>query len=185
MLPLKRNLNLAIFVAAALFLVPFARGQKPAEVLPGPLPPQIYAGKKVFISNAGGDTTYLYSGGPARLYNQFYAALKDWGRYQFVTNPAEADLVLAVSFSIPFTGDTTYSGNSRVAGGAVSDPQFLLTIIDPTTRVTLWTFTEHVQTALLQGNRDKNFDQALAALVNDLKNVAGQPAAKASSSQTP
>jgi hypothetical protein len=61
----------------------------------------------------------------------------------------------------------------------VSDPQFRLTIIDPTTRVTLWTFTEHVQFALLQGSRDKNFDQALAALVNDLKNVAGQPAARA------
>jgi hypothetical protein len=40
----------------------------------------------------------------------------------------------------------------------------------------LWTFTEHVQPALLQGNRDKNFDQAMAALVNDIRNVAGQPA---------
>ena len=181
MLPLKRKLNVAILVAAALFLVPFARGQKSAEVLPGPLPPQIYTSKKVFISNAGGDTNYLYSGGPARLYNQFYAAVQGWGRYQLVTNPAESDLVLAVSFSVPFTGDSTYSGNSRVAGGAVSDPQFLLTIIDPTTRVTLWTFTEHLQVAILQGNRDKNFDQALAALVNDLKNVSGQPAAKTNS----
>ncbi|HWZ98896.1 MAG TPA: hypothetical protein VN025_14155 [Candidatus Dormibacteraeota bacterium] len=61
----------------------------------------------------------------------------------------------------------------------MSDPQFRLTIIDPGTRVTLWTFTEHVQVAQLQGNRDKNFDQALATLVNDLKNVSGQPAARA------
>jgi len=181
MLPLKRKLNLAIFVAAALFLVPFARGQKSAEVLPAPLPPQIYTGKRVFISNAGGDSNSLYSGGPDRLYNQFYAALQGWGRYQLVTNPAESDLVLTVSFSNPFTGENSPTGNQRVVGGSVSDPQFRLTIIDPTTRVTLWTFTEHVQSALLSGNRDKNFDQALDALVNDLKNVAGQPAAKAGS----
>jgi len=182
MLPLKRKLIAAIFIAAALFLVPFARGQKPAEVLPGPLPAQIYTGKKVFISNAGGDSNYLYSGGPDRLYNQFYAALQGWGRYQLITNPAEADLVLAVSFSNPFTGDNSQTGNGftrPAVGRPVNDPQFRLTIIDPGTRVTLWTFTEHVQFAQLQGNRDKNFDQAVAALVNDLKNVAGQPAARA------
>jgi hypothetical protein len=103
-------------------------------------------------------------------------ALQSWGRYQLVANPAESDLVLAVSFSNPFTGDNS---TQPVVGRSVSDPQFRLTIIDPTTRVTLWTFTEHVQFALLAGNRDKNFDQALAALVNDLKNVAGQFAARA------
>jgi len=181
MLPLKSKLKLSIFVAIALFLVPLARGQKPAEVLPAPLPAQIYTSKRVFISNAGGDNNYLYSGGPDRLYNQFYVALQSWGRYQLVANPAESDLVLAVSFSNPFTGDNSQRGNGSTqpaVGRSVSDPQFRLTIIDPGTRVTLWTFTEHVQVALLQSNRDKNFDQALAAIVNDLKNVAGQPAAR-------
>jgi hypothetical protein len=182
MLPVKRTLSLSIFVATALLLVPFARGQKSAEDLPAPLPAQIFTGKRVFISNAGGDSNVLYSGGPDRLYNQFYLALQSWGRYQLVANPAEADLVLAVSFSNLFTGDNYPRGNGSappVVGRSLSDPQFRLTIIDPGTRVTLWTFTEHVQFALLQGNRDKNFNQALAALVNDLKNVAGQPAATA------
>ena len=176
MLPRKRKLNSSIFVVTALFLVPFARSQKSAEVLPAPLPAQIHTSKRVFISNAGGDTNYLYSGGPDRLYNQFYVTLQSWGRYQLVANPAESDLVLAVSFSNPFTGDNS---TQPEVGRSMSDPQFRLTIIDPGTRVTLWTFTEHVQFALLQGSRDKNFDQALAALVNDLKNVAGQPAARA------
>lgn len=178
-MPLKRNFNLFVFVATVLFLAPSARGQKSAEILPAPLPAQIYAGKKAFISNAGGDSNYVYSGGPDRLYNQFYAALNGWGRYQLVGNPGESDLVLAVSFSNPFTGDNSGNGSTPGVGRSVSDPQFRLTIIDPGTRVTLWTFTEHVQFALLQGNRDKNFDQALAALVNDLKNVAGQPVARA------
>ncbi len=56
------------------------------------------------------------------------------------------------------------------------DPQFRLAIRDLKTHVLLWTFIGHVQNALLKGNRDKNFDQAMAALVNGIRNVAGQPA---------
>ena len=162
MLTPKSTFIFSIVVATVLLLVPFADGQKSTDVLPAPLPVQITRGKTVFISNAGGDTYYLYSGGPDRLYNQFYTAIQGWGRYQLVASPAEADLVLAISFSNQFFGEKD------------TDPQFRLTVLDPGTRVTLWTFTEHVQFAALQGNRDKNFDQALAALVNDVRNVAGQ-----------
>jgi hypothetical protein len=162
MLTQKRTFISSIVVATVLLLVPFARGQKSTDVLPAPLPAQITRGKTVFISNAGGDTYYLYSGGPDRLYDQFYAAVQHWGRYQLVASPAEADLVLAISFSNQFFGEKD------------TDPQFRLTVLDPGTRVTLWTFTEHVEFAALQGNRDKNFDQAIAALVNDVRNVAGR-----------
>jgi hypothetical protein len=58
-----------------------------------------------------------------------------------------------------------------------------LVILDPGTRVILWVFTEHIEHALLQGNRDKNFDQSLNFLVNDLRNVAGQPVASTSNNQ--
>jgi len=175
MLPINRPLISSLVIATALLIAPFAHGQKSTDVLPAPLPAQIHNGKKVFISNAGGDSNYLYSGGPDRLYDQFYAALQSWGRYQLVTDPAEADLVFAVSFSNQFVGE---NGSSQpVVGRSLTDPQFRLTILDPGTRVTLWTLTEHLQVAVLQGNRDKNFDQALAALVNDVKNIAGQPAA--------
>jgi len=54
-----------------------------------------------------------------------------------------------------------------------------LAIIDPITHITLWVFTAHIEHALLLSNRDKNFDQALNFLVNDLRNVASQPAAPA------
>ena len=178
MLTPKSTFIFSIVVATALLLVPFADGQKSTDVLPAPLPVQITRGKTVFISNAGGDTNYLYSGGADRLYNQFYAAIQGWGRYQLVASPGEADLVLAISFSNQFVGDKDPRGNgSSLVGRSLTDPQFRLTVLDPGTRVTLWTFTEHVQFAALQGNRDKNFDQALAALVNDVRNVAGQLAA--------
>ncbi len=165
-------------------VAPVARAQKAKDAPPAPLPAQIYAGKKVFIGNAGGDSNDLYSGGPNRLYNEFYAAVKSWGRYEFAASPAEADLVFEISFANPFIGEHVYGGGggggntpvSSVSSRSETDPQLRLVVLDPATRVTLWVFTQHIEQALLQGNRDKNFDKALASLGNDLRNIAGQPA---------
>ncbi len=155
------------FVCAALAIAwvaaPGLRAQDKKELLPAPLPAQIFTARKVFVSNAGGDTLGDYSGGPDRAYNQLYTALKG---------------------ATPILGETVSgggAGHASVSSNPVKDPQFRLAIRDLKTHVLLWTFTEHVQSALLQGNRDKNFDQAMAALVNDIKNVAGQPAPTASS----
>ena len=146
MLTPKSTFLFSIVVATALLLVPFADGQKSTDVLPAPFPVQITRGKTVFISNVGGDTNDLYSGGPNRLYNQFYAVIQSWGRYQLVAGPGDADLVLAISFSNQFVGDKDPRENgssSPSVGRSLTDPQFRLTVLDPGTRVTLWTFTEH------------------------------------------
>ena len=185
---MRKIIKLTIFFGAiATMCTPdlVVRAQQPRNVLPAPFPAQIYSGRKVFVSNAGGDSNHLYSGEPQRLYNQFYAALKSWGRYDLAGSPAEADLVFEISFINPFVGEYVSGGGGQtsVSSRAVSDPQFRLVILDPGTRVTLWLFTEHIEPALLQGNRDKNFDQALNYLLNDLRNVAGQPVAAASNSK--
>ena len=53
------------------------------------------------------------------------------------------------------------------------DSQFQLAIRDVKTHVILWGLTEHAQTAVLQGNRDKNFEQALAATLSEVRRIAG------------
>jgi len=129
-----------------------------------PVPAQIGAAQKVFISNAGGasletviDET-VFNGGPDRPYNEFYVAMKSWGRYELVSSPADADLVLEISWVLSDTGLRL-----PVLG------QLRLVVIDPKTRVTLWNFTEYVRGALLLSNRDKNFDQAMNTVVARLK----------------
>ncbi len=174
------------FVCAALAIAwvaaPGLRAQDKKELLPAPLPAQIFTARKLFVSNAGGDTLGDYSGGPDRAYNQLYTALKGWGRYELVAVPADAELVFEISFATPILGENVSGGGgTAVSNRTLKDPQLRLAIRDLKTHVLLWTFTEHVQPALLQGNRDKNYDQAMAALVNDIKNVAGQPAPTASS----
>jgi hypothetical protein len=172
-----------VCLTIALLAVPGSRAQGQKE-LPAPLPAQIFTATKIFLSNAGGDTLGEYSGGSERAYNQLYAGLKGLGRYELVTAPADAELVFEISFTIPTVGENVSGGgpgHTSVSNRTVRDPHLRLAILDLKTHVLLWTFTEHVQPALLQGNRDKNFDQAMAVLVNDIRNVAGQPVRAASS----
>ena len=143
------------------------RAQQSKGAAPAPVPPQIAAAQTVFIANAGGESLdtvtdqTVFDGGPDRPYNDFYAAMKAWGRYQLTTSPASADLVFDISWSLSDTGLRL-----PVLG------QLRLLVIDPQTHITLWTFTQYVRGALLLGNRDKNFDYAMNAILSRLKQLA-------------
>jgi hypothetical protein len=147
---------------------------KPAP--PAPIPVQILTAKKVFLANGGGDESRYdasYSGGPDRAYNAFYAAMKTWGRYELVAAPGDADLVFEIRLTVTQLQHPRVLDNDSVA----YDAQFRLVIRDVKTRETLWGLTEHAQEAVLQSNRDKNFDQALAAIVAEVQRIAGPAAA--------
>ena len=161
---LKRYIFCAVM---ALFLVPLLNAQQSKPPASAPVPAQIAAAQKVFISNAGGESfdavidQTVFNGGPDRPYNQFYATVKAWNRYELVSSPSDADLILEISWALTDTGLRL-----PVLG------QLRLVIIDPKTHVTLWNVTEYVRGAILLGNRDKNFDQAMNTVVNRLKRLA-------------
>ena len=144
----------------------FAQAHAAKENASAPLPAQIISAKKVFIANAWQESNPNaagYSGGIDRTYNQFYSAMKSWGRYEIVDSPADCDLVFEIRFS----------------ESPAVEPKFRLKILDPKTHIALWAFTEHVELGGLQGHRDKNFDQALGKVVDDVKNLVTQPAVNA------
>src|SRR5579863_5248765 len=91
---------LASALFASLSTIPVAQAQQPATELPvAPLPSQILSAKKVFVVSAMGDRDpriAKYIGGPDGIYNQFYADVKSSGRFELVSAPADADLVLQV-----------------------------------------------------------------------------------------
>ncbi len=157
---------------AILALVPALSAQQAKSAPAGPVPPQIAAAQKVFISNAGGESfesvidQTVFNGGADRPYNQFYDAMKTWGRYQLVSSPADADLVFEISWVLTDTGLRL-----PVLG------QLRLVVLDPKTHVTLWTFIDYVRGAMLLGNRDKNFDQAMTVVMNRMKLLADPRAA--------
>jgi hypothetical protein len=137
------------------------------------VPGQVLTAKRVFISNAGsesyGSESYFrltkYDGGPDRFYNQLYAAMKTWGRFELTESPTSADVVYEARFTNPIVdkksrNDGVYSPQDN-RNDFIYDPQLNLTIIDPQTRVTLWSLTEHIQPGSNRESDNRNFDAAV------------------------
>ncbi len=121
-----------------------------------PIPTPIFTARKVFISNNSGEFA-VPEGTPEVTYDEFYAAMKSWGRYELVSTPADADLVFEISYDF---------------GPA---PYIRLLILDQKTHVFLWPIAEQVKPWALAATGRKNFDQAMANLVDGLKKLATPP----------
>ena len=178
---MRKHLEAAVLcfgLAMSLLFGPIRAAQQKKLPPPAPIPAQILTAKKVFVANGGGDESRneatLYSGGPARTYNEFYAAMKTWGRYELVAAPGDADLVFEIRLTVFQLQHERVLADENLA----TDSQFRFVIRDAKTHETLWGLTEHAQGAVLQSNRDKNFEQAMAAVVAEVQRIAG-PAAPA------
>jgi hypothetical protein len=170
------RIRCAVF-ASGLIFAPALSSQQPKAIAAAPVPVQIVAARKVFISYAGADivsqAAFKRAGEPDQAYTHFYSAMQSWGRYEIVSAPADADLVFEIRFTAPISGcETCYQ------------PQMGLTILDAKTHFILWTLTAPVQGAFRKATWLKNFDQGLNALMDDLKKLSapsvatGEPANK-------
>jgi hypothetical protein len=154
-------------LSVALVSLPLMAADKVST--PAPVPAQILTARKVFISNAGANGNAFgilqRAGDIDQPYNQFYAAMKSWGRFEIVGAPSDAELVFEIRFNIQFP---IY---------ATAQPAVLgLTILDSRTHFILWTIAEPVESANLAKTWEKNINQGIANLVGGLKALA-QPAA--------
>ena len=160
------------------------RAQMPAYTKAGPVPPAIAAGKTLFLANAGADSGLFpepFTGDEGRGYTEFYAALKASGAYTLVGDPSQADLVLELRLNAPYGP----SNPNKPKGTADPLPQFRLIIYDRKTHFVLWTITQSIDEAYMQKNHDKNFDQALAAILLQFLQIAGKAPAPGPSQPAP
>ena len=137
-----------------------------------PVPDQITSARKIFISNGGencSDPDRL-AGTPNITFNQFYAGMKTWGRYQIVSRPADADLVFEITFECPLSLGPASQANAY-------DSRVRLHILDPKTDVILWTITEHAEEAYLKKTKETNLVSAVSAVVTALKTLTSPGAA--------
>ena len=148
---------------------PAARAQQTSDPPAAPKPAQIFTGTKVFIANAESATIM---GVPDLTYNEFYAGMKAWGKYELVASPADADLVLEIRF-----GSTGGENLMSAFTTGTMFPAVRVTILDPKTHVLLWGLTEYVQTANRVSTARKNFDKAISAVIDSLKNLTSTPSA--------
>ena len=139
--------------------LPAQAKQAPVNSSFAPVPAPIQQGKKAFISFELGDVSSFpstYSGGPERAYNEFYQGMKQWGRYQLVDDPKDADVIFAIRF---------------VDSPGLSHPQIRLGIMDPRGNIALWGFAEEINTAYRKKNRDASFSATVMQVVSDVQQL--------------
>jgi hypothetical protein len=169
----KRAVCCAIFVIV-LLTASILEAQQPTNPPPAPVPSQIITARKAFISNASGESN-LPPGTADLNYNQFYASMKSWGRYELVSAPADADLVFELHYEILFEPVLVSNGQ----GGSGQSHQIRLSILDPKSHVILWAFTEPVVQVQKKATGLQNFQQAMDKLMGDVKTLAARPAPEA------
>ena len=159
---------LCFTLALLLASTPLTRAQQTSTSAPAPIPPQITSAHTIFISNGGGPNLFnAFTGGADRAYSQLYAAMQQWGRYQLVDSPSQADLLFEVHAIAPAFSTGT--------DGAIGyNPQLILRILDPKTNALLWTTTTNVKAAGSQSSRDKGFDESVAVLVDRVRQLTGE-----------
>jgi hypothetical protein len=143
-----------------------ADAQQPKSVVAAPVPALLLNAKTVFISNAGADSglfPHPFSGDPDRGYNEFYANVESWGRYQIVADPDQADLIFELQLMAP----SGPSNADKSKGASDPLPMVRLVIYDRPTHYVLWALTESIAPADRQKTHDHNFDEAVANLVLD------------------
>jgi hypothetical protein len=143
---------------------------------PAPVPAAIRTATKIFISNAGADSGLFpspFTGDTNRAYNQFYAGLKANGQYELVGDPADADLVLELQLTAP-VGSTRSMSTNKINGASDPVPMFRLVVYDRKTHYILWAFTESIEVAYLQKTHDRNFDDALNAILLEFESFSGK-----------
>jgi len=86
--------------------------------------------------------------------------MKSWGRFELVSAPSDADLIFEISLN--YASENPY-------------PRICLLILDPKTHVVLWPILENVKAWALAASGRKNFDQAIANVVDRLKKLAVPP----------
>ncbi len=148
----------------------FTLAKNKKDIPQAPLPTAVVNAHKVFLTNGGGSQL---------AYDAFYSAMKEWGKYQIVGSPEEADLVIELTYHVDNNGTHVWSasnvssGTTQVYSSQIVDPQLTLSIYDDRTKSFLWSEVDHRQLARLQKNRDKETINAAQRVVQQLQSRMG------------
>jgi hypothetical protein len=147
-------------------IVPCLSAKTRKDIPPAPLPTAIVVAHKVFLSNRGGSDL---------AYDAFYQAMKNWGKYQIVGSPDDAELIVELSYEEVHEGTrvwsstNTYNNTTQVHSRQIIDPQLILTIYDSKTKNSLWSTIDHRRLARLEKNREKEMINSAERLVDELR----------------
>jgi hypothetical protein len=167
---------LGICAAVMLVTAPRANAQ-PADPANNASAPE-----KAFIANGGGDFgpspfNLPEDAGAERAYNEFFAGMANWGRFEIVADPAHADWIFEITVHNEPVCENRH--DQRVL---VNLPSMEVAMMDTKTWGIRKTFIQRIQPVSLLPLRtpDHNFDAAIIALIDGIKAEIGVPASKTS-----
>ncbi len=153
--PSRAAATLLCIVFALLAVAPRLSAQTPVSHIPA----QIASARTVFLSNDLGaplaDTD--------KIFDEIYAGVQQQNRFTIVTDPNTADLLLQFNLT-------------NIDNGGFGIVQTItLRIIDPKTRVILWSVSDSGQTKAIYGSKDKNLNKydVVDSVLAYLKIIAG------------
>jgi len=172
--------RMTVILFAALLAAPALTAKKNKEVPPAPLPSAIVNAKTLFLVNGGGSSL---------AYDEFYAQMKQWGKYQIVRSPDGADLIIELSYHVENGGTRVWSSpastydygsgewhtQQQTHSAQIVDPQLEMKVFDGKAKNLLWSAIDHRQLARKQKNRDKETINSADRLVGQLKTRVAIP----------
>ena len=160
----KINRHLSLFcLLLPMLLLACARTEPPPQPPPPDVIARVTAAKSIFLSNAGVNDYFASEipGGPNVAYNEFYAALQQWGYFQLADSPAHADLILQIrgTEQMPQLQRTGIALDQAVA--VQHPPMIELAILDPSTLAV-------IDTLSIRASRGPNIPKGTAAFANSI-----------------
>jgi hypothetical protein len=153
----------SICLLLPILLIACARTEPPPQPPPPDVISRVTAAKSIFLSNAGVNDYFASEipGGPNVAYNEFYAALQQWGYFQLADSPAHADLILQIrgTEQMPQLQRTGIALDQAVA--MQHFPMLELSILDPSTLTP-------IDTLSLPASRGPNIPKGTAAFANSI-----------------
>jgi hypothetical protein len=144
----------------------FGESKNRKDVPPAPLPEAIARAKSAFLTNGGGSDL---------AYDEFFAQMKRWGRFQVAPSPSEAEIIIQLKYFVEDKGTkvwsstNTYTGQTQVHSRQVTDPQLEIDVYDAKTKDLLWSVTDHRRLAVREKNREKETINSADRLVLELQ----------------
>jgi hypothetical protein len=163
---IKESQVKALIAAILCLAVPTCAFAKKKEVPPAPLPGIVQQAKTVFLTNGGGSPI---------AFDELYAQMKQWSRFQLASSPEQADIVIELKYFVEdhgthvWSSTNTYTNQTQVYSAQVVDPQLVLSIYEPKSGSLLWSATDHRKLARLSSNRTKETINSADRLVRELQ----------------
>lgn len=158
----KRILGIGLLV----FAISLTASARRKPVARAPLPAVVSNAKKAFLTNGGGSSL---------AFDEFYSQMKQWGRFELVGSPSDADIIIDLRYTVEdhgphiWSATNTYTGQTSVYSRELVDPQLILSIYDSSTKNLVWSATDHRRLARLEKNREKETIKSADRLVQGLR----------------